>query len=408
MKIAQIDVNYGVGSTGKIVQAIHQFLLAGGHESMAFFGRGEKANDVGVVKVSNTVEVYLDAGLSRITGYMGVYSHFATNTLIEQLEKFEPDLVHLHELHGYYINQYKLLEYLKLKRIPIVWTLHCENVYTGRCGYAFDCDQWRVECVKCPRLNDYPKSLYFDRSRIQFNRKKELFKELDLITLVPVSNWLNSRVRQSFIANKKTTVVYNGIDVDGIFYPRKCDELRQAHVEKNDFIFLSVAPDLMSQRKGGQWVIDLAKRLLDKPVKFIMIGVKDANIDCPDNVIILPPLKNIDLLAMYYSMADVFLITSQKETFSLTTAEALACGTPVIGFDSGGPLEVAPKPFGYFFPFGDIQGLFDISLKLINGDVVLPSSDDCSSYARNNFGNNIMFLNYMKIYTELHSIKLES
>lgn len=171
MKIAHIDSNYGSGSTGKMVQAMHQMLLNHGHESMAFFGRGDKVDEPGVVRVSAPIEVYLDAGLSRLTGYTGVYSDYSTNKLIQQLKLFNPDLVHLHELHGYYVNQYKLLEHLKLNKIPIVWTLHCEISYTGRCGIAFDCDQWKAECIKCPSLKDYPMSLYFDKSNIQFHKK---------------------------------------------------------------------------------------------------------------------------------------------------------------------------------------------------------------------------------------------
>ena len=404
MKVAQIDVNFGSGSTGKIVQAIHRFLLSIGHESMAFYGRGLQANDSNVVKLSSDFEVYLDAGLSRITGYTGVYSHFSTINLLDQLRAFKPDVVHLHELHGYYVNQYKLLEYLRVERIPIVWSLHCENAYTGRCGYAFDCDQWMTECIKCPGLNDYPKSLFFDRSRIQFNRKKELLNDIDLMSIIPVSNWLNSRVSKSFLANKKSTVIYNGIDTEHIFYPRQYDELKCTHILENELIFLSVAPDLMSSRKGGQWVIELAKRLIGKPVKFILIGVNDMSINYPGNVIILPPLSDADLLAQYYSMADIFLITSQKETFSLTTAEALACGTPVIGFDSGGPQEIAPKPYGNFVPFGDVDGLLDLTLQIIDGDFNLPASSDCSFYARDNFSEKIMCENYMNIYNEMHSL----
>lgn len=205
------------------------------------------------------------------------------------------------------------------------------------------------------------------------------------------------------LATKKITVVHNGIDLNGIFYPHQCDELRQTYAPANEFIFLSVAPDLMSEIKGGNWVIDLAKRLHGMPVRFIMIGVHDTGINCPSNVTLIPRIKDSKLMASHYSIADAFLITSKKETFSLTTVEALACGTPVIGFDSGGPPELAPWPFGSFVPFGDMARLLDLTIKIVNGELVLPSTQNCSTYARNNFSDKLMFQNYMEIYMEMHS-----
>lgn len=401
IKVAQIDTVYGDGSTGKIVETIHKFLLENNHESRAFYGRGDPSSDPGVIKVNHNFEVYIDYALSKVTGYNGIFSHNPTNRLIGELRRFKPDIVHLHEIHGYFLHQYNLLEFLKSEGIPIVWTLHCESAYTGRCGYAFDCEQWMTTCVKCPRLNDYPSSLFFDRSNEQFQRKVRLMSGIDLITLASVSNWLDQRLAKSFLKNKNRTVVFNGIDVKNVFYSRDYSNLANIHNIKGELVFLSVAPDLMSSRKGGRWVLELAHHFFGMPIKFIMIGVKGGIRDCPGNVIYLPPISDVNILAEYYSLADIFLITSQSETFSLTTAEALACGTPVLGFDAGGPSEVAPEPYGKFIPFGDIKSLISLIEQVASGSLSFPSSEDCSDYACKYFSNDRMCDAYLNEYQSL-------
>jgi putative colanic acid biosynthesis glycosyltransferase len=226
VKVALIDVVYGHSSTGKIVDVIHRYLMNSGFESRAYFGRGAADLIPHVKKISTNIEVIIDAGLSRVTGYTGIFSPFATARLIAELEEYRPDVVHVHELHGYYINYFHLVAYFKSKNIPVVWSLHCEHTYTGRCGNALDCDQWKTQCVKCPCLSDYPASWMFDRSYEQFERKKKIFQGMDRIVFAPVSNWLLSRLRQSFLKNRPARVVYNGIDTAATFYPREVQDLR--------------------------------------------------------------------------------------------------------------------------------------------------------------------------------------
>ncbi|GAB3459606.1 glycosyltransferase family 4 protein [Massilia terrae] len=400
MKVAQVDVVYGAGSTGKIVKAIHDHLLDVGHDSKVFYGRGPDEGEPNVSKISHDLEVFVDAGLSRLTGYTGVFSPMATNKLLASLDAFQPDVVHLHEIHGYFVNYFRLIEYLKKRNIPVVWTLHCEMAYTGRCGYAFGCDQWKTACQKCPQLNDYPRSLLFDRSAVQFERKKNLLSDMDRITFAPVSNWLHDRLTQSFLKNKQATVVHNGINTAEIFYPRDTADLVRRHQLEGRYIALSVAPDLMSERKGGSWVLEIAKRSLGKPITFVMIGVVEKLTDLPPNVIVLPPTRDQNELARYYSLADVFLLTSQSETFSLTCAESLACGTPVIGFDSGGPAEVAPRPYGYFVPFGQVEKLASLLLDGYRGELPIAGDDECVKYARSSFSNERMCEDYLNLYEE--------
>lgn len=401
MKVVQLDTVYGQGSTGKIVKDIHFNLLRNGHQSKVYYGRGPQSDDPGAVKISSDLEVFIDAGLSRLSGYTGVFSPLATRKLISDLEIFNPDVVHLHEVHGYYLNYFVLLEYLKKRSIPILWTLHCEYVYTGRCGYAFECDQWMTSCQKCPSINDYPRSLFFDRSAEQFKRKKELISDYSVVEFAAVSNWLYQRVRKSFLKDKPASIVHNGIDTSSTFVPRDYADLVQQYNLEGRYVVLSAAPDLMSSRKGGQWVLEAAKRLQDKPITFFMIGVLEQSLVCPPNVIFLPLVRDQEVLVKFYSLADLFLLTSQSETFSLTTAESLACGTPVVGFDSGGPSEVAPEPFGYFVPYGKIDALLSLIVGAYSGEVTLAKSDDCIDYARRSFSSDRMCQDYLDLYQKI-------
>lgn len=402
MKVAQIDVVYGQGSTGKIVREIHERLVKEGHQSKVYFGRGPEDSDIDVVKISGIFDVVFDAAASRLTGFTGVFSPRATSKLIEYLEDFKPDIVHLHEVLGYFVNYFELLSYLDSKKIPIVWTLHSEFVYTGRCGNSYECSQWMTACVKCPDVGTYPSSWFFDRSGVQFIRKKNLFSNLKNINFVPVSNWLGNRLKQSFLGLKNSKVIHNGIDVDDVFSPRVCSEIVDFYNLEGRFVVLSVSPDIMSTHKGGRWVLDIARQMINLPITFIMIGVKDPDkLDKVDNVIVLPPLVDQKKLADFFSISNIYLITSQSETFSLTTAESLACGTPVLGFDSGGPAEVAPVPYGKFVPYGNVAELKEMLFDFFSGRLHLASRSDCVQFARLNYSNERMFSNYVGVYNSL-------
>jgi glycosyltransferase involved in cell wall biosynthesis len=249
-------------------------------------------------------------------------------------------------------------------------------------------------------LDDYPASWKFDRSNVQFERKKKMFDSMEKIIFAPVSDWLLARLRQSFLKKLNARVVYNGIDTETTFYPRKTYDLRERYRLAGCFVIVSAAQDLMTSIKGGQWIIDLATRLQGKSIVFLMIGV-NKNIDVPPNVIPLPAMANQSDLAELYSLADLFLITSKAETFSLVCAESLACGTPVVGFDSGGPGEVAPLPYGRFVPYGDLAGLQSIVLSIQEGGTAVPDEGACVSYARSRFSNEKMIQGFMSLYQEM-------
>jgi len=394
MKILLLDVNYKSGSTGKIVYDLKQELEKEGHEVLACYGRGKKIEEKSVIKFAYDFETLIHAFLSRLTGLMGYFSYFSTRRLIKEIEKFEPDVVHIHETHSYFMNHLPLIEYLKKKNIKTVWTFHCEYMYTGNCGYAYDCNKWKNICKNCPDIKRYPKSLFFDFSYKMFLDKKRAFENFNNLTIVTPSKWLKDRTKESFLKNKRVEVIHNGINTE-VFKPKDFTHLITKHNIGNKKVILSVAPDIMTDRKGGKWVVKLAEQCINLDYIFILIGVKDLNEKFPNNVIALGRTENQIELAEYYSLADIFLICSEKETFSMTCAEAISCGTPVIGFKSGAPETIFAEAI--FVDYGDIKELKKQLEKFLNDQeffydrIIL--QEGIKKYSKNK-----MFKNYLNIY----------
>lgn len=398
MKVLLIDVNFKNSSTGKIVHDLAKELLDNGHEAKVLYGRGSHSEESFAKRIAHPLEVYFHALMTRVTGLIGFFSYFATKRLIREIKNFKPDVVNLHELHGYYVNYSAVLDFLKKESIPIVWTFHCEFAYTGKCGYAYDCEKWKTECHACPQLKEYPSTVFFDFTRHMFNQKKLDFEGLDNLVIVTPSQWLANRVRQSILKRYEVRVIHNGIDVDNTFFPRLNNTCDQSLKRKK---ILAVAPDIMSERKGGKWVLKVAERL--PQFDFIMVG-SDYIDSAPANVSVISKTSNQDELAEYYSSADVFLICSKRENFPTTCIEALACGTPVIGFDEGGTAETAPGLLGEFVSYGDIDALEEVLNSYLLGDSAI-NRDLCRPFALENYSKKVMANKYMQLYKYSSSFK---
>lgn len=270
-RILLIDVNCKYSSTGKIVYDLYQNLRKAGREAAICYGRGELIREDRIYKFGLDLETYVHAFLARITGYNGIFSPFSTQRLIKYIDKYKPDIIHIHELHAYFVNLKPLLNYIKKKKIKVVWTFHCEYMYTGKCGYAYSCVKFQKECHKCPAVKDYPKSLFFDRTKQMFRMKKRLLSDMDM-TIVTPSKWLADRVKCSFLKNMPIRVIHNGIDTS-VFRPVSADDLRtELGIPRDHKIVLSVAPDIMSERKGGRWVLKLANMMKNEKITFILVG----------------------------------------------------------------------------------------------------------------------------------------
>ena len=365
MKVLLIDVNCKNSSTGKIVYDLYTAVNESGNEAAVCYGRGKKIKEHNIFKFGLDVETCIHALLTRITGFTGCFSPFSTIRLIRFIKKFKPDVVHIHELHAYFVNIKPLINYLKKNKIKTIMTLHCEFAYTGKCGHSVECDQWKIGCKKCPHLKEYVSTMWFDHTAYMFNQKKKLFEDFEDLTIVTPSNWLAERVKQSFFKNHDIKVIHNGINTD-VFSPKDTTQLKEMYnIADDEKVVLAVAPNLMSDNKGGKYVLQLADAMKDQRIRFILIGVDEEMTVENSNVIILRRIYNKDLLAQYYSLADAFVICSERENFPTTCLEAQCCGTPVCGFDTGGTKETDVLGLCLLSEYKDMDKLCDNMLYLL-------------------------------------------
>lgn len=272
-RVLLIDVNCKFSSTGKIVYNLFKGLKEDGREAAICYGRGDEIHEEGIYKFGLDWETNIHAGLARITGYNGCFSPLSTKRLIAYIEEFQPDVIHIHELHAYFVNIKPLLEYIKKRKIKVVWTFHCEYMYTGKCGHAYSCTNFMHGCGKCSAVHEYPKSLFIDRTKQMFSMKRKAMNGLDVEIVAP-SEWLAKRVKMSFLQDVNISIIHNGIDTN-IFKEQNIKSLRnELKIPSENQVVLAVAPDIMSESKGGKWVLKLAESMKDKPITFILIGAR--------------------------------------------------------------------------------------------------------------------------------------
>lgn len=340
MKVLFINTVYGRGSTGRIVKEIGQALEIQGDSYMAAYGRWGRTNNSHCYYIGGRMNNWFHAGLSRLTDRTGFYSRRATKAFLQFVRDFSPDVIHLHNLHGYYLNIELLFHYLKTEFTgKVVWTLHDCWAFTGHCVHytCASCDKWKTGCYHCPEKKTYPASLLADRSRKNYADKKRIFSGVPNMTIVAVSQWLKKQVEQSFLGSYPVQCVHNGIDYDH-FRPLPSDIRRELSLTDNKII-LSVSSG-WNERKGLGRLLAVAKSA-PADWRFIVIGLTKKQItQLPDNCIGMERTWDQEELIRLYTAADVFYNPSLEETFGLVTAEALACGTPAVVMNS----TACPEP----------------------------------------------------------------
>lgn len=335
MKILQINTSVNTGSTGRIAEEIGLTLLQQGHESHIAYGRGFRPSKSATIRIGKKADMYLHGLRTILLDDHGFGSAGATRQLIEKIREIKPDVIGLHNIHGYYLNIRVLFEFLKTTGIPVVWTLHDCWSFTGHCSYFDDiqCEKWKTHCAQCPKTRKYPSSLLVDNSIQNFDRKKALFTGLKDVHIVVPSDWLGGLVAESFLSGYPVKTIHNGVDTQ-IFRPLG-DGLRSELGLGNKRIVLGCA-SIWDKRKGLADLMELS-RLLPEDHQVIAIGVTDKQIAAmPPGMMGVKRTESVEQLAAYYSMADVFVNPTYQDNFPTTNIEALACGTPVITYLTGG------------------------------------------------------------------------
>jgi glycosyltransferase involved in cell wall biosynthesis len=292
--------------------------------------------------------------MTRLTGITGFFSPLATIRLLRIMTSYRPDVVHLHELHGYYVNIGPIINYLKKNKIPTLWTYHCEFMYTGKCGYTEDCKRFTSQCGECPLLKDYPKSNFFDFTSWMLNKKVEWLNGFDTLKIITPSKWLQRKFLLSRTNHIPSMVIKNGIDTS-VFFPQVKDFARQKHTIETPFILMSLIADFKDRRKGFDFISHIAKKLDPLIYTWIVIGDTQYYGEKPINIIHVPKIKDQMTLASYYNSVNLFVILSKYENLPTVCLEASACGCPIVGWDVGGTSEAILNVRYQLYPYGDLS-----------------------------------------------------
>ncbi len=356
MKVLIINSFFSAGGPPRIVKGIYDLLEKSGHEVLLAASREKPIESMNTVKIGTSLDTYGHYAATRLGDRHGLASVGATKNLIKQIDRYDPDIVNLHNLHGYYLNYELLFRYFESKKKPVVWTLHDCWAFTGHCAH-FDyvkCDRWEKGCHHCPQKMCYPKSVLIDNSEKNYARKKAAFTHLGGLSIITPSNWLEERVKQSFLGCYPIKTIHNGIDLDA-FAPLEGSFKKSYRIERKKTI-LGVA-QVWNERKGMKTFFELSKRL-GADFQIIMVGLSDKQLrNLPLGILGIKRTTSIRELAEIYTGVDVFVNPTLEDTFPTVNLEALACGTPVVTYDSGGSPESLDNTCGLVVERDDLNSL---------------------------------------------------
>ena len=425
MRIAQINVVSSL-STGRIAVALCRLAMSEGHRAVICHSRDFAPSDVPSIRIGSKWDTYVHGVLARLTDRSGFFSRRATKKFLRQLDQFKPDLVHLHNLHGYYLYLPALFEYLKKKQIPVVWTLHDCWAYTGHCAYyttakdapplgpvkrrraethTVGCERWVSGCGECVQLRSYPTSLFVDQSARNWTEKRSMFTGLEHMVITTPSEWLQSEVKRSFLKNYPVYVLPNGLDLEAF---RACrSEEHMDHVIKSyklertqgRTIILSVAA-VWEERKGLDDLIALADKLGDEYC-VAAVGVNPEQMAALEKTKVLGVRRtgNLNDLCALYTAATLYVSTSHEETLGMTLLEALACGTQVLCYDATAMPEIVTSEVGEVVPLGDIDAMADAVRRLCDD----PKPGDACRARAAEYESSKRFAAYMRLYEKIYT-----
>lgn len=400
-KLLQINITANWGSHGKIAEGIGNVVMSHGWESHVAYGRWANPSSSQLYHIGSMMDERIHGVGSRLFDNHGLMSKRATIRLLNYVEQLNPDIIHLHNIHGYYLNYPELFSFLSQANKPVVWTLHDCWSYTGHCAHYMyvHCDRWKTHCEHCPQKRSYPASLLLDRSSRNYDLKKLAFLSVPNLTLVPVSKWLEGDLQQSFLKDCRIQQIYNGIDIN-VFKPQTDTKAitGKYNIPLGKRVLLGVASNWW--RKGFEDFLQL-RRLLDDKYVIVLVGLDEKRIkSLPTGVVGIRRTENVSDLCGLYSLADVYLNLTLEDNMPTTNLEALACGTPVITYRTGGSIEAIDEFTGYIANQGDIESVCKLveSVSSREKDVF---KRVCRQRVIDNFSSSVQYEEYYMMYNQL-------
>lgn len=398
-----VQINGGAkGSTGKIMMGIAEVARAQGHEVMCASPITTTNRDAGegcgYYRIGTFNSRRVNVALARITGFNGCFAWFETYKLLKKIDEFKPDIIHLHNLHDSYINLSMLFLYIKKHNAPTVWTLHDCWSFTGQCPHftIVKCDKWKVGCHNCPQYKEYPASLY-DNAKKMWQLKKKWFTGVKNMTIVTPSEWLAGLTRESYLKQYPIEVINNGIDLN-VFKPTHSNFRKQYGIPGDKYIVLGVS-FAWGYRKGLDCFVEMAE-ILGERYQIVLVGTDDEiDKNLPHNIISIHRTQNQKELAEVYSAADVFVMPTREENYPTVNMEAIACGTPVVTFDTGGSPEMLDDKTGIVVEANDIKA----TVKAIKDICEKKKCDDeeyIVAYSKK-FDKQDKFVEYIDLYSAI-------
>ena len=400
--LLQINITVNTGSTGRIAEEIGQRAMAAGYDSYIAYGRTARESKSKLIKIGTPWDMRWHGLMSLLFDAHGFASKHATRKLIQQIEEIKPNIVLLQNVHGYYLNIRVLLDYLKKKNIPVFWTLHDCWPFTGHCSFfdAVNCEKWKTHCGHCPNQKGYPKSLLIDNSKRNFDKKKVLLTSLPNVTFIPVCKWMGGVVEHSFMKGYPQQVIYNGTNTE-VFTPQGSDvteAMRKKYNIDGEYIVLGVA-STWDKRKGlldFEWLNDQ----LSKNYQIVLVGLSPKQIELlPKGIIGIRRTESVQELAALYSLANVFANPTYVDNFPTTNIEALACGTPVITYNTGGSPEAIDDKTGIVVPKGDKDALKNAIVEVVTNKEKY-TSEVCRQRAVDHFDKDDRFGDYIELFNK--------
>lgn len=393
-------------STGRIMQEIGALAEGAGWRNWCAYGRGRdgiRSCTTGTIPVGNRLSTAMHGLVTRAFDRHGLGSAAATRRFVDQLRAIDPDIIHIHNIHGYFLNYPVFFDYLRDSRAKVIWTVHDCWLYTGHCYYytAAGCDRWQSGCGSCPQRGEFPRSIIIDRSRRNFADKRRSFTSVppERMVIVPVSEWMRGEMSRSFLSGYPFQVIRNGIDTD-VFRPCADVGVRERlGIAPGSKIILGLA-SVWSVEKGLDDFIRLAGMLrADETIVLVGIDAKTAR-RLPPSVKWIRRTENIDMLARLYSSATAFVNPTYQDNYPTVNLEAIACGTPVVTYRTGGSIESVTPATGRVVERGDVAGLLGAvrEIETLGRDAF---AAPCRDYALANFRKEDRYNDYLKLYDSL-------